>query len=298
MKIKFFSFLLIFLYTFNNSLSGQTTDSASYHSTRKLSDTSYSLKKANGDSTIFIFESSINNNANDWSSSKFNLKNLLTYPTQDTAIKYGLVRGDVYKVPPDANNNVLLAIVDNELDTNFNLIIDNSNNDTHLKFRIDGNANFNLTIYWGDGSSDSYTSAQGYTPVHDYTTAGIFKASCQVSSYSSVKRVIIGTDYSDSCNVSAFHNVQLFTNLQVFDVEGTGMKVWSYSEGLPASLNSSWMSGNKLNTAEINKLLIYYDSQQFTPGPKNLFIRYMATPTGAGLNAKASLEAKGWTIHL
>lgn len=52
--MKTIQFLLFFLaLTFNVFAQ---TDPLSYHTTRQLSDSSYSMKKANGDSTIFLFE--------------------------------------------------------------------------------------------------------------------------------------------------------------------------------------------------------------------------------------------------
>jgi len=48
--------ILLFLFVFTSAAFAQNTDPISYHSSHQMSDTSYSLKKANGDSTIFLFE--------------------------------------------------------------------------------------------------------------------------------------------------------------------------------------------------------------------------------------------------
>lgn len=54
-NMKIIAFLLFFL-TVTGNVFSQNTDPLSYHSSRQLTDTSYSVKKANGDSTIFLFE--------------------------------------------------------------------------------------------------------------------------------------------------------------------------------------------------------------------------------------------------
>lgn len=230
-----------------------------------------------------------------------NLSNIPTYATQDSAIKYGLVKGDVYKLPADGNNNRLLAIMDNALDTNFNFIVDNSNNNTHLKFRLHGYGNYNMTINWGDGSTaENFSGNNEYTPDHTYTTAGIYHVSFTFNDYSLIEWLNIGIDFSSTCNVSAFHNLQRFTHLVQADIEGTGMKVWSYSDGFAPSVNVLWFSSNNFSSTELNKLLVYLDGLSFNTGPKKLFIQYQKTgntPIGIGLAAIASLQSKGWTIQ-
>jgi hypothetical protein len=52
-------------------------------------------------------------------------------------------------------------------------------------------------------------------------------------------------------------------------------------------------------TGELNKLLMYLNSLPFNPGPKKLYIHGQQTldqPTGDGLTALSSLQAKGWVI--
>ena len=53
--MKTIQFLLFFL-TLSFNVFAQNTDLLSYHTSHQISDSSYSLKKANGDSTIFLFE--------------------------------------------------------------------------------------------------------------------------------------------------------------------------------------------------------------------------------------------------
>jgi hypothetical protein len=48
--------LFIFFLAIASGVAAQNTDTLSYHNSHQLSDTSYSLVKANGDSTIFLFE--------------------------------------------------------------------------------------------------------------------------------------------------------------------------------------------------------------------------------------------------
>jgi hypothetical protein len=229
-----------------------------------------------------------------------NISGIPTYPRQDSAVKYGLVSGDVYKLPVDSNNNSILAVVNNSPETNFNLIIDNSNNNTDLRFKVAAFANFNLTIEWGDGQINHYTGANTYLPIHVYSTAGIFRAVLLLNDNSLARQIVIGSDYSDNCNVSAFHNAQIFTNLQGLDIEGTELKLWTYSDGLPQTLTSSWLSSNKMGPAELDKLLLYFDRLVFNAGPKDLFIGYQSSglgPTSEGLSAISSLQLKGWNVH-
>lgn len=48
--------VILFLLVSIDNLSAQSTDPNSFHSARQLTDSSYSLKKPNGDSTIFLFQ--------------------------------------------------------------------------------------------------------------------------------------------------------------------------------------------------------------------------------------------------
>lgn len=229
-----------------------------------------------------------------------NLSSVPTYSTQDSAIKDGLVKGDIYKLPPDAGNNRLLAIVDTSIDHNFNLTIDNSNNDTYLKFIVSGSADIEMTIDWGDGSTvQSFTGTSYYEPDHTYSTVGIFHVSFTFNNYYLIRDFNAGVDLSDHCNISAFHNANLFTNISEFDVEGTGMKIWSYSDGFSPTSQYLWFASNNLSSEELNKLLIYIDGLTFNTGDKELHIEAQAnnaTPTGAGLAAITSLESKGWYV--
>jgi hypothetical protein len=62
--MKTIQFLLFFL-AFSGNAFSQNTDQFAYHTANQLSDTSYSIKKANGDSTIFLFEGSNSSNSLD-----------------------------------------------------------------------------------------------------------------------------------------------------------------------------------------------------------------------------------------
>lgn len=289
---------LLFFLGLTFQVFSQNTDPLSYHNSRQLSDTSYSIKKTNGDSTIFLFESTGFNNKR--AINNLNVDNIPIYNNQDTAIKYGLVKGDLYRLPADVNNNRLLAIVDNISDSNFNFIVDNSSNNTHLIFRIHGYGIYDMMVDWGDGSTpENFSGNSEFTPDHAYTTAGIYHVTCTFNDYSLIEWLNIGIDFSNTCNVSSFHNLQLFTHLVEADIEGTGMKLWSYSDGFAYSINDFWFSQNNFNSIELNKLLVYLDSLSFNTGPKQLFIHAQRTgegPTGIGLTAITSLESKGWTV--
>ncbi|MGN6340462.1 MAG: hypothetical protein ACTHML_05845 [Ginsengibacter sp.] len=230
-----------------------------------------------------------------------NLSAVPTFANQDSALKSGLISGDVYKLPADASKNSLLAIVNTAIDSNFNFIVDNSNNDTHLKFQIRGYSTYLLTVDWGDGtSSENFSGSASYTPDHTYTTSGVYHVSCSFNNYSLIQVVNIGIDFSLTCHVTAFHNADLFTNLEELDVEGTGMKLWTYSDGLAPTVNDLWFSSNYMNSVELNKLLVYLDGLTFNPGAKQLYIGYQQTaqgPTGEGLSAINSLQLKGWSIN-
>lgn len=229
-----------------------------------------------------------------------NLSNVPTYATQDSAIKYGLVRGDVYKLPADANSNRFLAIVDNGADSNFNLVVDNSNNDTYLKCMISGSGDIEMTINWGDGSgAESFTGTSYYEPSHTYSAPGIYRVDFTFNDYSLINVFNAGTDLSDHCNVSAFHNASLFTKITEFDIEGTGLKIWSYSDGFAPTTKYLWFSDNYLSSAQMDKLLTYINGLTFNAGSKELHMWQItgAQPTSVGLAAINSLESKGWSIY-
>ncbi|MGN6533671.1 MAG: hypothetical protein ACTHK0_18155 [Ginsengibacter sp.] len=315
--MKTIQILLFFLALSCTALS-QSTDPLAYHTAKQLSDTSYSIKKANGDSTVFLFEGgnaatfsgpqqdlqNVTDNGNVTRNkikmANLNLANVSTYATQDTAIKYGLVSGDIYKLPPNAENNRLLAIVDDVSDSNFNLIIDNSNNDTYLKFYVSGTADIEMTINWGDGSTvQSFTGTSNYEPEHTYSTPGIYHVSFTFNDYSLIDVFNAGIDRSDHCNISAFHNANLFTKITELDVEGTGMKVWSYSDGFAPTIKYLWFSDNYLSSAQMDKLLMYIDSLTFNEGGKELHMWQLtsAEPGPLGMAAISSLESKGWSVY-
>jgi hypothetical protein len=56
--------------------------------------------------------------------------------------------------------------------------------------------------------------------------------------------------------------------------------------------------GSTWNTTDVNNFLVKLDGMFFNTGAKtlNLVQFNSATPSGAGLTAKTSLESKGWTI--
>lgn len=334
LKIKIVGLFLL-LFVFEESLIAQNTDPLSYHTSRQLSDTSYSIKKANGDSTVFLFESDGN--------SSTGLPNLMNrnYPDDSTAaVDGGLNVGDFYRT-----GNIVKVVVTNI--STFNYTIDNtSGNFANNGFTIDnyGSPNFDLTVNWGDGTIDSsFTGTYIYTPVHTYSSPGIYKVIVTASDPTVIRELKLA--YTSAMNIIDVKYTSLFTKLRLFSlylsnasnvddiitklpatvttidlgsnkissfdpatIPCTSMDNFSItwnkltafipSAGLPPTITNLNIRGNKLTSTDVNNTLVWLDGLTFNTGSKTLDIRQqpIAPPSGAGLTAIASLQAKGWIV--
>jgi hypothetical protein len=328
--------LFLLLFVFADSLRAQNTDPLSYHTSRQLSDSSYSIKKANGDSTVFLFEG-VGNSAS-------KLPNLLNrnYPNDSTAVvDGGLYAGDFYRT-----GNIVKLVVDMPV---FSYILDNSDGSQNsYQFRIDSwnSSNiFNLKVNWGDGTIDStsYVGLRDYSPIHNYSP-GIYTITVLPSDLSKPNEFYFNRNEPKghisninklsiltSLHFLAMNNCRLTntevnnfiipatvttlsyaangltdfnpstalpSNMDNFQIGSNNLTSFSPSVGLPATIRTLDLSYNKLTSSEVNNTLIWLDGLTFNAGVKTLNIRQYkgATPSGAGLTAKASLESKGWTI--
>jgi len=68
---------------------------------------------------------------------------------------------------------------------------------------------------------------------------------------------------------------------------------------LPLTLQYIQLQYNQLNTTEVNNTLVMLNTRYTTPGSKTINVRMTpsAPPSGAGLTAKAALQAKGYTVY-
>ena len=107
------------------------------------------------------------------------------------------------------------------------------------------------------------------------------------------------------------------TSIKQIDFGGSGMsgdlpsltsytnlnRLWIYTNNfgvpsgwvVPASLTSCRFTSNSLTSTEVNRALVAFDNAGASNGSLNLGGNN-ATPTGAGITAKNSLESKGWSL--
>lgn len=241
--MKIIQLIFFFLMAINN-LFGQNTDQASFHNTRQLSDSSFSLKKPSGDSTVFIFTGnggSQNSGKQTFqqvtdkdsvSSHKISVKNLnlsgiLEYPDDSTAVVAGKLNlNDVYKT------GNLLKIVTSlpslPLDTSetpsFTFTINNRTGAALPELRINnfsgGATHFDIKINWGDGTIVNYTNGYDYTVTHHYTSNNRFNIKVFVSDNDAVDELWSGMDLYNSY-IDSIGDLNLLPNLYRFAATGS-----------------------------------------------------------------------------
>lgn len=331
--MKTIPFLFFLALSFNAF--SQNTDPLSYHTTRQLSDSSYAIKKANGDSTIFLFEGGGGSY-----SGMGNLANR-NFPNDSVAVVLGgLKQWDYYRTGNMVKIVATVPIIPPP-SGDFNYVVDNMDGTSAIQsVKIDGwNGNFNVTVDWGDGIIDSsYKNASEYTMTHTYSAPGIFNPKFSANDYTKPSEVFLHT-LSNPINVTAIHNVSKFSNLFLYSVSHTNINtidtfnfppsvvhidavgnkftsfnpvlppglitldissnsnLTSFTPNLPSTVNELYLTYCSLSTAEVNNILIYLDSLTFNAGAKRLDIRQGGSPpSGSGATALTSLTSKGWTI--
>jgi hypothetical protein len=312
----------------------QNTDPLSYHTARQLSDSSYSIKKANGDSTLFIFEG---NSMPDLSGRNYANDSI-------AVVTGGLKMWDYYRTGNIVKIVTTLPANGFPVSSDFNYVVDNvDGTSADQAIRIDGySGNFNIIASWGDGTVDHFSGGEDYMMTHSYSSNSVYNPVFTISDYSLPNEIYIyqgndvikvkrinnisifnalnllelansslanadsliypsGLTYLGlgSTNISSFNPVtSLPAGLKLLDINWDNLTIFSPAVGIPASLTTLNLKGNLLTTSEVNNTLVWLNGLTFNAGPKTLDIRQRtsAPPSGAGLTALSSLTSKGWTI--
>lgn len=282
-----------------------------YYQSRQISDSSFSIKRGNNDSTVFIFQG-----GNGFPSSIPSLANR-DFPNDSIAVlSGGLVLWDIYRT----GNSVKIVTSYPSSSSDFNYVVDNSNGTNALQsVRMYGwRGNFNVLADWGDGTPSSlYKDAQDYTMTHTYTQNGTYNPHFTVSDSSKVLQLFMNTtgvptnfysinhllkfssllnlvfSQAKTANIT-FNNLELPPSLNVllvnnsvtnFDPEYslppnlTQLYISGLTSpfaphlGLPSTINQMTLTWNSWTSAEVNSALIYLDSLTFNSGTKTLDIR-------------------------
>lgn len=195
-----------------------------------------------------------------------NLTNVATYPNQDSAIKHGLIHGDVFKLPADLYGNHLLAIIDTTPSPYLSYVIDNTNGESLPGFQIanSDSLHFDLTVNWGDGTVQHYTSYAGYICLHKYSSYHTFNVTITPTDPSVPNWLAINDNFSGGPNQMTFiSNINSLINLKRVYLEWNRLTATLIDTiKLPAGLLDLGLGGNYLGTFDRTDLpssMIYLD---------------------------------------
>lgn len=195
-----------------------------------------------------------------------NLTNLPIYTNQDSAVRHGLINGDVYKLPAQESGNSILAIVDTLLPDGFNYTVDNSEGESHPGFQIANHdsTHFNLTVDWGDGNAETHTNFANYICTHTYSTNNIFTIRITVNDISIPTILAINNDFTgDGNEMTSISNLSKLINLKWLYMERNRLSpALIDSIKLPAGLTDLGLGGNYLgnyNPVNLPSTLVYLD---------------------------------------
>jgi len=184
----------------------------------------------------------------------------------------------------------------------------------------------------------SFKNSSSYTLTHTFAMHGFFNPIITANDYSKTREVFINNGASSIKviaihNISIFSSLYKFSiaNLQIGNADTIAFpptvvnisanqnnftsfnpvlpsglitldvsdnNLISFTPNLPPTLNELYVKYCRLNSTEVNTILVYLDSLTFNAGAKTLNIVQggSAPPTGAGAAAVTSLTSKGWTI--
>lgn len=152
------------------------------------------------------------------------------------------------------------------------------------------------TITWPDGSNIGYTTSDEFgvanyaVPLQDVDDLVTFAVEDQdlINTITIFSPVAAGFEISDA-----------LTNLTQLVMSDCAVEIFTLnngSESIPA-LAELRLDGNKLSTDSVNDILVLVAGNGVADGFIDLSGQTpTAPPTGAGITAKASLEANGWTV--
>jgi hypothetical protein len=147
-----------------------------------------------------------------------------------------------------------------------------------------------VTINWGDGTSNTYTNTTTFVASHVYGAAGVYAINFYLSNPAGLTRIGAGSE--ELTGVLNLANVSNLTTISLPNNDITSIDI----SGNPA-IDQFDLSNNELSVAQVNASLVAlaagavnngtYDSSGQTPA---------APPSGVGAAAVLTLQGRGWTV--
>lgn len=298
--MKTIQFLLFFL-TLSCTALSQNTDPFAYHTATQLSDTSYSIKKANGDSTIFLFEGSDSSNS---VSTAYVSKSVAdaTY-----AFVNGKSGGQVLNGGTGSGDNLTLSSTSNGTKGHINfgnysyydeatgtLVLANSDNTRHMFLNPQGNI-FGMQV---NGIPSDFeivgNSIEFHTNSNSYFNSDVIISSSHVLSLDNSNGSLYASTYVDSASNQWLFNLHanwVFKinstngNVGVGDVNNASARLEvQSSDGTAGSAPIKLRAGTLLTTTEDGT--VEYDGANYYVSSGNT--RYILTRTLTGTAAPST----------
>lgn len=127
----------------------------------------------------------------------------------------------------------------------------NASNNTQTWF-IQGSTTFSMTVAWGDGTSDTYTGANNYTPTHIYLLNGDYNATITFTDPTVITYLDISTGYGNNRLKSIGSNLGILTSLVSLILGGNLLT--SFSSTLPSTLQLLDLSNNSITSFDTTQL--------------------------------------------
>lgn len=234
-----------------------------------------------------------------------NLSNVPIYTNQDSAVKHGLINGDVFKLPAQGNNISMLAIVDTLFPEGFNYTVRNTVAGSRHGFQIanSDSIHFTITIDWGDGNTNEYKSYAGYVCSHTYSTNNAFNVKILINDISIPTSLAINNNFRETGNLmTSITGVSKLANLKKLYVEWNQLPAALIDTiKLPVGLTDLGLGGNYLgsyNPVNLPSTLVYLDLRynDLTSLPLNNFPAHLRF-CNFNNNKFSSSEVNAMLVH-
>ena len=108
---------------------------------------------------------------------------------------------------------------------------------TAVGFSIQGSANFNMTVNWGDGITSTFSNNTSFNPTHTYTTSGTYVVQVGFSNCSLINtlQVLGGNIYSPLIGISGLESLSSLVTLYLYRTKLTS---FNPSVALPSTLQN------------------------------------------------------------
>jgi hypothetical protein len=115
---------------------------------------------------------------------------------------------------------------------------------TTVGFFIQGSANFNMTVDWGDGNTTTYTGSSSYSTTHTYATSGTYVAQIGVSNCSLITNFSLNGRPGLIAPLTDILGLENFSNLLYIYMSYTSLTNFDPESVLPSNLNTIVLNYN------------------------------------------------------